>query len=427
MKQKLQWNPHTDQPDNVAPRNLRFRHHFSYIDGYFSLILSNLKVAVPVLFHYRKNRKKIFRIPNRLSQAFAVASSPSEKKNSEVAACLKDLGVSQSLIRIPSWELDRLSEYEDFFGCLGENQVETMLVLIQQRKDVLNPGRWEHFIDKVFSRFAGKCTYFEIGHAWNRTKWGIWDYREYLELAQIAFSAAKDYKVKLVGPAVIDFEFHLYPPVLRKLPFHKISSLLYVDRVGSPENTQFGWDAAGKIALLRSIIDVCLSENKGLWITEMNWPLKGTGKYNPAPGRASVSENRQASYLVRYFVLSFASGFVEKIYWWQLAAPGYGLIDSRGNSWRKRPAYFAMKTLVSLLEGSIFEGKFVHPRAEVFIFCRLGQVFAVGWSKGKPLEYNFPSRVKKVLNRDGITVPFSGSQVRLDGSPRYVFFDENCD
>jgi hypothetical protein len=283
--------------------------------------------------------------------------------------------------------------------------------------------RWKEFVAEVFVRFKGKCDFFEVGHAWNRTKWGVWNYKEYLTLARHAAEQADKHDIKIVGPAVIDFEFHLYPPVLREIPFDKVSSLLYVDRVGPPESTQFGWDTTAKVALLKAAVDVSAIHGKDLWITEVNWPLKDTGKYSPASGKPNVTEEQQADYLVRYHILILASGLVERIYWWQLVAPGYGLIDSRGEAWRKRPSFFALKTMVGILEGSTFTRKIDVPNADIFSFTKNKESCLVCWTTGSAFEVNFPFAVKRIVGRDGHEVFFEGSRILIDGSPKYVFYE----
>jgi len=423
LKKTFQWNPFADQPHNVASRPERLRHHFRYAGGYIPLIFSNLRKALPVLWRYRKLKKTLYRKPVPLGDPFALAVSPADEMNAELLRCLRELNIKACLVRIPSWEKERLDKYIDFCDQLKEQGVEITLALLQQRDDILDPDQWILFLKEVFSHFSGRCRFFEIGHAWNRTKWGIWDYHEYLSLAHAAFSYAKDYAVQLIGPAVIDFEFHLYPPLLKLLPFDIITSLLYVDRVGAPENTQFGWDTAKKTALLKAVVDKCSSGPKRLWITEMNWPLQGTGKYSPVSGKPNVTEEQQADYLVRYFILALAGGFVEKIFWWQLVAPGYGLIDNREQEWRKRPSYFAYQTMIELLTNSIFQGRFSFTKAEIFMFCRRQDVFAVAWTKGEEIEYTFPGQIKKIQDRSGRELPTAGNTVVLDHSPKYIFYE----
>jgi hypothetical protein len=311
--------------------------------------------------------------------------------------------------------------YEKFADILLENKVELTGALLQRRDDVLDPSRWKDFVEEVFIRFGKHCAFFEVGHAWNRTKWGVWNYKEYLHLARSAADLAEKYDVKIVGPAVIDFEFHLYPPVLKEIPFDKVSSLLYVDRVGPPEDTQFGWDTATKVALLKATVDVSAIEGRDLWITEVNWPLKDTGKYSPASGKPNVTEERQADYLVRYHILTLASGFVERIYWWQLVAPGYGLIDNRAEGWRKRPSFFAFKTMVAILEGSTFVRKIDFPQAKLFHFVKDGESYVVCWTTGPAFELNFPFPAKRIIDRDGHGESLRDNRILIDGSPKYVF------
>lgn len=423
MSFEFRWNPFTDQPHNIAPRKERFLHHFRHAGSYVSLVLSNLRKAHAVLPLYREYRKKMFKEQVNIDTPFALSVSPSREQDEEVVEALKELGICRSLVRIPSWEREKLEVFQEFMKHLAENDIELTIALLQQRNDVLDPSCWEGFLEDVFSRFAKFSSFFEIGHAWNRTKWGVWDYKEYLNLAHPAVSLSKKYNAELVGPAVIDFEFHLYPPVLRAIPFDKVSSLLYVDRVGAPENKQFGWDTPRKVALLKAVVDGSSRGKRDLWITEVNWPLKGTGKYSPASGRPNVSEEEQADYLVRYYILCAASGFVERIYWWQLVAPGYGLIDSRGKEWRRRPSFYAMKTMVSQLERSLFKGKVEHPRAKIFSFFKGERNFFICWTKGPAFDYFFDGRVVRVLSRDGKEIPSGNGRVKIEASPKYVFLE----
>ncbi|MCJ7582947.1 MAG: hypothetical protein MUP98_20720 [Candidatus Aminicenantes bacterium] len=430
MKETFRWNPYADQPHNVAPKKERLRHHFKHAGSYFSLLFSNLRKLAPGLKLYKKYRKFQYKEKVLIADPFAVAVSPRENRNEEIVALLEEMGVKKTLVRIASWEMGQFERIEALLVLLKDKGIDVIFALLQQRDDVLSPEKWQAFLEEVFSRFRKFSSYFEIGHAWNRTKWGVWDYTEYLCLAERAVPLAKSYNVKLVGPAVIDFEFHLYPPVLKKIPFNIASSLLYVDRMGAPESKQSGWDTSKKLALLRATLDVCRKEMP-LWITEFNWPLKETGKYSPASGKPNVTEEEQADYLVRYYVLCLATGFVERIYWWQLVAPGYGLIDSREEQWRKRPSFFAFKTMVSFLRDSEFQGIISHPIAEIFVFHRQGKKFVVVWTKDTSNEGKFLAlddfllgRTVRVVGRDGEDLPVSGGQLKIDGSPKYVYYKE---
>jgi hypothetical protein len=422
MDQNFRWNPHTDQPHNVAPKKQRFWYHFRFAPGYLSLLLSNFQKAIPVVSRYRKLKKTMYETPSHLHHPVGVAVSPNVRRQEEVLESLGKLGVHKALVRVPSWEKDKLDFYENFVEQIDKKGLDVVISFLQRREDVLKPKDWERFLDDAFSRFKPFCSHFEIGHAWNRTKWGVWDYREYLKLVEPCVSLSQEHKVKIIGPAVIDFEFHLYPVVLNKIHFGKVTSLLYVDRVGAPENKQFGWSTPKKMALLRALVDVCASDKRDIWITEMNWPIAGTGKYSPAVGRMNVSEEEQADFLVRYFILCLATGFVERIYWWQLVAPGYGLIDSRPEIWRERPSFYALKALAERIDGSLFVEKLPHSEAFMFLFHKQERKFAVCWTTGLSLEHTFSRSVLRVENRDGEEVSVRDNRVLLGPSPQYVFF-----
>ena len=64
-----------------------------------------------------------------------------------------------------------------------------------------------------------------------------------------------------------------------------------------------------------------------------------------------MSEEDAADYLVRYVRMAIGSGHVSRVYWWRLAAHGFGLVDvpPDGSPWRPRPAY---RALAALLRGN---------------------------------------------------------------------------
>jgi hypothetical protein len=444
MSFPFEWNPYADQPHNVALRSERFRHHLRHAGSYFAIAGANLRRLVPGLRRYRRYMKEMHRVlvPIGLG-AMSCAVSPAGPKDAEALGLLAETGVGQTLVRVPSWERGKLAAHEAFVRALRGRGFEVTLALLQRRSDVLEPDSWRAFLEEAFSRFAPLVSTFEIGHAWNRTKWGVWDHREYLRLAGPAFELAPRFGAKLAGPAVIDFEFHLYPVILPHLPFDKVTSLLYVDRMGAPENKQFGWSAVKKLALLKAAVDVSARAGRDVWITEVNWPLAGTGPYSPAAGKPNVTEEEQADYLVRYFVLLLASGLVERITWWQLASPGYGLVDNREEPWRRRPAFHAFRTLRVRIEGSAFEGlgetdapadgssgSGHDPGAGtgagplIFRFRKDGRPFAVCWTPGSPVEHVFKRRVEAAFDRGGREIAGRPQKIIIDRCPKYVDFSE---
>ncbi len=422
MNELFQWNELADQPHNILPRHERLRAHWRHAGSYLALLGANLWSVLPVLHHYRKWKKKVYRQSVSLEQTMGLAVSPLENGEEELLAGLQETGVRNVLVRVPSWEKEKIDKYTNFIAQLAEGGWEVLVVLLQNRYDVLEPQRWADFLQEVMEKLSPWVKYFEIGHAWNRTKWGLWSFQEYLSLARAAVALARPAKVNLVGPAVIDFEFHLYPVTLKQIPFDVVSTLLYVDRTGAPEQAQWGFTLEKKITLLRAIIESTPCRGRECWITEFNWPLQGMGPYSPAPGKPCVSEEDQANYLVRYFLICLTSGAIQRVYWWQLAAKGYGLVDPLVSPWRRRPSFLAFKTLIKFMEGSVFWGRVFHPEAWILLFRRSQQNFAVGWTKQGAIEYDFGFPVEAVWDRDGNRLPPSSPRIKLEPRPKYVFF-----
>ena len=139
---------------------------------------------------------------------------------------------------------------------------------------------------------------------------------------------------------------------MRDVHFDKVSSLLYVDRRGAPENTQLGiFDTVNKINLLHSICRLSPKSSERILLTEVNWPLSGTAPWAPTSETECVSEDDYARFLLRYHLLALASGKVETVYWHQLIAPGYGLIDNREGI-RYRTAFNVYRAMLKHLGGA---------------------------------------------------------------------------
>lgn len=420
MSFKLDWNPFADQPHNVAPRSERMRHHYRRWPVYLAMLGSNLVHGPAMAGRYLRNRRKMYGAPVLIRpDMFAVSVSPGALPADETISLLREAGVRQTLFRVASWEKDRLGEAEAFARRLKEAGFGTVVSVLQCRDDVDDGAGWAAFLDEAFLRLGPFAAAFEIGHAWNRTKWGVWDHKEYVELARRAADLKARCGVRIAGPAVIDFEFHLYPPVLRAVEFDTATSLLYVDRVGAPENAQAGWTAESKFALFKAAAGCGRVKEPEFWVTEVNWPLEGTGKYSPASGKPMVSEEAQADYLVRYYILGLASGLVDRIYWWQMAAPGYGLVDTRPTPARKRPSFLAFKTMTEKLAGAEFIRRERPKGGNVFWFRRDGVELAVVWTNGPAFDWAPAGKVAAVFDRDGREMK-TAPIVRVDGRPKYV-------
>jgi hypothetical protein len=56
-----------------------------------------------------------------------------------------------------------------------------------------------------------------------------------------------------------------------------------------------------------------------------------------------VSESEYARFMTDYFEIAEKTGKIARIYWHQLIAPGYGLVDNRDNTIRKTEAFYRLK------------------------------------------------------------------------------------
>jgi hypothetical protein len=320
---------------------------------------------------------------------------------------LEELGARHLLLRLHPWQEEHDAE-EALAAELHRRGYELSFALPQNRALVRDPARWRAALAELGERFARFGPRFQIGQAINRSKWGVWNLREYLGLARAAEETLRRLPgVELLGPAVIDFEYHLTAAVLNApdagFRFDAVSALLYVDRRGAPENRQAGFDTVDKVRLLRAIAETSRNSASRCWITEVNWPL-WEGPHSPAGRSVSVDEETQANYLVRYYLPALGSGLVERVFWWQLAARGYGLVDpAEAERPRRRPSFLALRTLLGELAGCRLEEILAAPpHAHLFRFRRPGGgEVVVGWSSARRARARLPRPAARVVARDG--------------------------
>lgn len=343
------WDNNSDQPyiiqDKEYKKTMRKKHLFDYIPMLASsMILLPLSLLVGVFFKSKEKDSKAF-----------FGMSVNLDKGKEQQELIKELACKNILIRVPLEDISNLDKYvafaKSFKGC-------TVLInILQNREHIENKVLLRESLTLIFSSFKGISSEFQIANAINRSKWGFFSIKEYLDFYFIAYNirneSFKNYT--LIGPSVIDFEYHYtIRAIFNKLGiyFDKVSALLYVDRRGAPENTQmFIFDTSKKIDLLYTLCSLAKQSSNEIIVTEVNWPISNTKPYAPTSEHECVSEEDYARYMLRYYLLSYGSGKIQSVYWHQLIAAGYGLIDNR-EVLRKRSAFEVYKVMLSFLSDS---------------------------------------------------------------------------
>ena len=423
-RDRIVWDHLSDQPHQHATRWQRLRVRGSDFAAHTDAAISLLGSVPGIWSRYRELTKQLH--TGEVSWGIpGISVRPGEEDPKDLLKLIRDLGSKHVLVRIHPWEEERSRELELSRRLSGDGY-NVAFALPQNRDLVRDLSRWRSAVEEIAEQFSPFGRHFQIGQAVNRSKWGVWTYREYIDLAEVASEVLREYDgVELLGPAVIDFEFHALASILnlRKADVHFeiVSSLLYVDRRGAPEASQLGFDSVGKVTLLKAIAETSASSGDRCWIPEFNWPL-WEGPHSPAGKTVSVDEDTQANYLVRYFLLVLGTGFVERVYWWQMIARGYGLVEPSAEGLRRRPSFHAMATLIGQLEGSTFLGPIpAEAPAHLYRFRTAdGGETIVGWSAADPARVQLPGAVQRITTRDGRSSAADGSsEGQVTGSPTY--------
>jgi len=354
------WDYHSDQPYKL-PVPDKPRMGWKNLREYLHILATTIGLSPLILLRYLSLRPiKVDTDPNSF---VGLGISPDPEHQSEVVEMVDELGVQELLVRIPAWEAEYIDNYVRFLELFKHKRF--LICILQNHQSLADPDQWQQQLHTIFDQCQPYAKHFQIGNAINRSKWGCKHSGEYLSLLEHAEIVSEHYPaIELLGASVIDFEPMVWLRTL--INFHRYyldgaAAQLYVNRRGSPFNAQYGiFDLERKLKLFYSILSQSNRCDKKLWITETNWPLLDTKPYTPNSGhpRSTVDETTQAKYLKQYYQIAWHTGWVEKVYWWQLIAPGYGLVDHRGAKLRKHPSFHAFKEVV---QGDVLTTKELVP------------------------------------------------------------------
>ena len=418
MKAPFIWDPYSDQPyqlkDRAFKKQMRRRHLGSLI---VTVLTALIILPLSYIFMPFLRQRKID------SSHFFGMSVNLDKEAQLTPELIEELGVKSLLIRLPLWEMDRLDEY---VGFVRQFQGKKLIInVMQDREHIKDLTLFKQHISAVFESLSPYAATFQIGSTINRAKWGFFSVNEYLKFYKIAYDVKNtNYpNLKLIGPSVIDFEYHFTAHALFNLVslrFDALSALLYVDRRGAPENSQMGFDLTRKINLLSSMAKLSPKTGSELYLTETNWPLTGTAPYAPTSEHECIDEEEYANFMVRYYLLAFASQQVDAVFWHQLIAPGYGLIDNR-EGFRKRSAFSAFKTMYSHLLHATFSALHIYQdRYTLECTTPQGRLHIIWSLKAHIIAFDSAS---ECFSRDNTVL--NTTNCTIGSSPVYVYLEND--
>lgn len=363
-KSLFRWDSYSDQPvtlDKRVKQALRWRCIGGVLKKMFAIVFLPRPLLRTVL---RERAFRPYMDDDCIGLCVNLERPFQDKKilsGAEIAGIVSRLKVRRIAIRIPLSDIRNLKEYAEFIRHFSDCKI--LVIILQDRSTIEDAKKLEVSLERIFTSLSGTVNCYQIGNAVNRLKWGFVTVDEWFQFFKVAWDLRnrKFPEIKLLGGAIIDFELLDHCRSLCngfRFKYDGYATLLYVDRRGAPEHRQMGFDLENKIDLLCRIMengDKVDPDATRLWITEVNWPLRDTGRYSPALDTSRVGEREQLFFLVRYYLLALGSGAVAACYWHQLIAPGYGLIDNRGGVLRRRPAYYGFETLCRLFNGACIE------------------------------------------------------------------------
>jgi hypothetical protein len=414
MKQPYIWDNYSDQPyplkDKSYKKEMRKNHLISLFKTFFIslFILPFSLVMMPFV-----RRKSVD------SNDFFCIGVDYQRESEATLELIEELGVERVLVRFKLWEMNTIDQLGEFLLSLKDKKIT--LKIMQDREHIEDPELLREDLQSIFSMLNQYVDIFEIGTTINRTKWGFFSVDEYNRFYKVAYDLkiSKFPHIKLIGSGVIDFEYHFTAHTLFNFYDYKydgVSSLLYVDRRGAPENMQAGFTLLDKIALLSSMVWLSPKSLHELHITETNWPILGTAPFAPTSEYECVGEELYGDYMLRYYLLAFASQQVNSVSWHQLIAPGYGLIDNR-EGFRKREAYKIYKYMVATLKNAEFLRLDI-KRGHFILQCLINEDL---------LQIHWSLQPKSIKNEDNfITFSSSGKKIEdeflnIGSSPLYIF------
>ncbi len=414
MKKPYIWDNYSDQPYPLQDKAYKKQMRKNQTASLFKTFLISIFVLpISLILTPFVKRKKID------SKTFFCIGVDFERNPKETLEMIEELGVERILLRLKLWEMEKVPLLKDFI--LKNRDKKITLKILQDREHVEDLTLLQRDLERIFRTLSQYVDIFEIGSTINRAKWGFFSVDEYNRFYKTAYDLkiSRFPDIKLIGSGVIDFEYHFSAHTLFNLckyRFDGVSSLLYVDRRGAPENMQMGFTLSDKIALLSTMVWLSPKTEHKLHITETNWPITGTAPYAPTSEFECVSEELYADYMLRYYLLAFASQQVDSVSWHQLIAPGYGVVDNREGV-KKRAAFTTYKFMVKTLKNAQFLRLDIKRDYYILQCLTDNTLLQIHWSLKPTTLKN--EEFFTVYSRDGETI--KNETLNIGSSPLYIY------
>ncbi|MSN96543.1 hypothetical protein F1B92_05070 [Campylobacter sp. FMV-PI01] len=343
---KFEWDYFSDQPKVIKDKAFKKKMRKKYIFDFLIMFIKSI-----FILPFATLIMKFFKGKNELKNSEFYGLCVNLDKGDEQINLANELGVKNLLIRVFLSDINNIDKYYEFASKFKDKNI--LICVVQDRKSIENLLLLKNNLEIIFSKFSHLTDEFQIGIAINRLKWGFFAPKEYLDFYEVAQNLRdKKFKnLKLLAPSVIDFEYHYNVATMfnfKNIKFDKISSLLYVDRRGSPTNTQFGiFNLKNKINLLYALSKLSPKSSDEIYITETNYPIINTAPYAPTSQKECVSIEDYTKFMLEYHKIAKKSGKIKRVYWHQLIAPGYGLVDNRDDKIIKMPQFYAYKKMIN--------------------------------------------------------------------------------